>query len=59
MGTLENMDINNIVNFNGRITKEEAREKNKTQEIRQKPIKVIRREGRFYGRRKFRKKANK
>ena len=27
MGTLENMDINNIVNSNGRITKEEAREK--------------------------------
>ena len=27
MGTLENMDINNIVNSNGGITKEEAREK--------------------------------
>ena len=27
MGTLENMDINNIANSNGRITKEEAREK--------------------------------
>ena len=27
MGTLENMDINNIVNSNNRITKEEAREK--------------------------------
>ena len=27
MGTLENMDINNIANSSGRITKEEAREK--------------------------------
>ena len=27
MGTLENMDINNIANSNDRITKEEAREK--------------------------------
>ena len=27
MGTLENMDINNIANSNGGITKEEAREK--------------------------------
>ena len=27
MGTLENMDINNIANSRGRITKEEAREK--------------------------------